>query len=111
MLRPFPPPTCGAYWVLLVGSEWKPSPTPGIVAARLANCRPLSGMLSMRRTSTTPPTAELAVWIMGVSPETLIVSDTVATSSFSGMSIVWPTLTISPLFVSVLKPAISAVRS
>ena len=29
----------GAYCVLLVGSLWKPRPTPGTVAARLANCR------------------------------------------------------------------------
>ena len=45
--------------MLLVGSEWKPRPTPGIVAARLANWRPLSGRFSIRLMSTTPPTDEL----------------------------------------------------
>ena len=73
-LRPLPPAICGEYCVLLVGSEWKPRPTPGIVAARLANCRPLSGRLSMLVTSTTPPTDEAVVSISGVSPVTLTVS-------------------------------------
>jgi len=67
--------------VLLVGSVWNPRPTPGMVTARLANCRPLSGIDSMRPVSTTPPTAELLVSISGVSPVTVMVSDTDASLS------------------------------
>ena len=102
---------CGAYCVLLVGSEWKPRPTPGIVAARFANCRPLSGRLSIRLMSTTPPTDEEDVSISGVSPVTVTVSETFATFNVMLMSRVWPTLTTMPLFSTLLKPWSSATMS
>ena len=60
--------------MLFVGSEWKPSPTPGIVAARLANCRPLSGRFSIRAMSTTPPTDDERVSMSGVPPVTVMPS-------------------------------------
>ncbi len=97
MFRPLPPLICGEYRVLFVGSERYPRPTPGIVTARLANCRPLSGIDSMRPVSTTPPTAELLVSISGVSPVTVTVSDTVASFSDTSSVTVWVTLTTMPL--------------
>jgi hypothetical protein len=84
MLRPEPPLTSGAYCVLLVGSVWKLRPTPGTVAARFANWRPFSGMLSIRFTSTTAPTDDAVVWISGVAPVTFTVSASCAT--FNGKS-------------------------
>ena len=97
--------------MLLVGSEWKPSATPGIVIAALANCRPFSGRFSIRWTSTTPPTDDDPVWISGVSPETVIVSCTDASFRVRLRSSVWPTLTTMPLLSILLKPLSSARRS
>ena len=48
-------------------------PTPGKVAARLANCRPLSGSPSMRRGSTTPPTTADVACISGLAATTFTV--------------------------------------
>ena len=78
---------------------------------RFANCRPLSGRLSSRLTSTTPPTDDEEVWMSGVSARTVIVSDTAASLRVRLRSIVWPTLTTMPLFSTLLKPDSSAVRS
>jgi hypothetical protein len=74
-----PPAICGENCVFFVGSLWKPRPTPGIVIARFANCRPFSGRFSIRCTSTTPPTDEVLVWMSGVSAVTLTFSDSPAT--------------------------------
>ena len=109
MLRPLPPLICGEYCVLLVGSEWKPRPTPGIVAARFANCRPLSGIDSIRPTSTTPPTAEEVVSISGASPVTVTVSATFATVRPKSTEIVWPTLMTMP-FRSIVENPGSSTR-
>ena len=81
MLRPLPPLICGEYCVLLVGSEWNPMPTPGTVAARFANWRPLSGSRSIRVRSTTWPIDEDVVGMSGVSPTTVTVSATCAMRS------------------------------
>ena len=101
----------GAYCVLLVGSLWKPRPTPGTVAARFANCRPLSGRLSMRLTSTTAPTADAVVWISGEAPVTLTVSASCATFSGKSTACVWATLTSMAFLDTVVKPWSSAVTS
>ncbi len=82
-----------------------------MVIAALANCRPLSGMLSIRSTSTTPPTDDEVRSMSGVSPRTSTASASDATFRVTGMSRVWPTLITMPLLSILLKPWSSAVMS
>ena len=97
--------------MLLVGSLWKPRPTPGMVAARFANCRPLSGRLSIVLGSTIPPTDEAVVSISGDAPVTFTVSATEATLSAKSTACVWATFTSMSFFDIVVKPGRSAVTS
>jgi hypothetical protein len=90
--------------VLLVGSLWKLRPTPGTVAARLANCRPLSGRLSMRFTSTTAPTPDAVVWMRGEAPVTLTVSASAATFIGKSTACVCATFTSTSFLDTVAKP-------
>ena len=106
-----PPLICGEYWLLLVGSVWKPRPTPGMVAARFANCRPLSGMLSIRFGSTKPPTDDEVVSTSGDDPVTLTVSANAATFNGKSTDCVWATLTSMSFLDTVVKPGSSAVTS
>jgi hypothetical protein len=106
-----PPLICGAYSVALVGSEWKPMPTPGTVAARLANCRPLSGSRSMRVKSTTCPTDEDVVAITGVFPTTVTVSATCANRSVRFRFVVSETSTRMSWRSRRVNPGSSAATS
>ena len=65
----------------------------------------------MRATSTTPPTDDERVSMSGDSPVTVTVSDMFATFIVRPTSSVWPTLTVTPLFSTLLKPCSSASRS
>jgi hypothetical protein len=106
-----PPAICGEYCELLVGSLWKPRPTPGIVAARFANCRPFSGRLSIFDVSTTPPTEELLVWISGDSAVTCTLSATPASFRSTFKSTVELTLTTMFFASYGENPASSACTS
>ena len=111
MLRPLPPFTWGAYWVVLVGSEWKPRLTPGTRAARFPNCRPFRGRFSIWAVATTSPTPELLVSMSGASARTEISSVLVATFMRKSSPVFCDTLTTASLRVTVANPARSAFTS
>jgi hypothetical protein len=64
----------------------------------------LSGRLSIRLTSTTPPTDEDEVSMSGVAPLTVIDSCTLATFNVTLTSSVWPTLRTIALLSNLAKP-------
>ena len=111
MLRPPPPLTWGANWVLLVGSVWNPRLTPGTRPARLPIWRPFSGRFSIWLPVMISPTP-VSFWSMsGASARTVSSSDWPATAILNSTVVVAATFTVTLFRLWPAKPLRSALTS